>query len=62
MSTKALGHKDFALILCCATVNLATSYSVAVAFPIVPLYAHAKKIGDVTAVRIKCESTHMFYD
>jgi DHA1 family multidrug resistance protein-like MFS transporter len=49
MSLKGLSRKDLATILCCAVVNLSTSYSVSVAFPIIPLYANKQQIDDVYA-------------
>ena len=48
---KPLSRADMTVVLCGCFANLATSYSVAIAFPTVPLYSNEKGISDVTAVR-----------
>jgi hypothetical protein len=48
-----LTWSEFNFVMCCCMANLATSYSVAAAFPIVPLWAAEKGISDVTAVRFR---------
>eukprot|EP00976_Prorocentrum_cordatum_P070014 1179774-Prorocentrum_minimum.AAC.1 len=49
MAPPGLSKRDLATIFACSVVNLSTSYSVSVAFPIIPLYANTHQIDEVYA-------------
>ena len=49
MTLHGLTKRDLGIVFACSVVNLSTSYSVAIAFPIIPLYANTNHIDEIYA-------------